>query len=80
MTELALSTIEQQARQAVSELLDAAKLQPGDIFVVGCSSSEILGGKLDTLPAWKPLRLPLRGFIPCCRSGASSLPPSAASI
>ena len=43
MTELALSTIEQQARQAVSELLDAAKLQPGDIFVVGCSSSQILG-------------------------------------
>lgn len=33
----------QQARTAVEELLDTAKLHPGDLFVVGCSSSEIVG-------------------------------------
>ena len=32
-----------QAREAVEELLQAAKLQAGDLFVVGCSSSEIVG-------------------------------------
>ena len=32
-----------QAKQATEELLQAAKLQPGDLFIVGCSSSEIVG-------------------------------------
>lgn len=36
------------AHDAVCELLDAAKLLPGDIFVVGCSSSEIVGHKIGT--------------------------------
>ena len=40
MSEFDVSAIEQQARTAAQELLDAAKLRPGDIFVVGCSSSE----------------------------------------
>ena len=35
-----------QARQAVEELLDAAKLKAGDLFVVGCSSSEIVGARI----------------------------------
>ena len=32
-----------QARAAVTQLLDAAKLKPGSLLVIGCSSSEILG-------------------------------------
>ena len=35
-----------QARTAAAELADAAGLKPGDIFVVGCSSSEVLGGHI----------------------------------
>ena len=35
-----------QARQAVLELLEVAKLKAGDIFVVGCSSSEMVGRKI----------------------------------
>ena len=35
-----------QARQATEELLKAAHLETGDIFVVGCSSSEIMGGHI----------------------------------
>ncbi len=35
--------ISAQAETAVRELLDAAKLRPGEIFVVGCSSSEMMG-------------------------------------
>ena len=37
-----------QARQAVTELLEIAKLKPGKIFVVGCSSSEVGGEKIGT--------------------------------
>lgn len=35
--------IAEQAKTAVEELLKAAKLEEGDIFVVGCSSSEVAG-------------------------------------
>ncbi len=43
-----LNTIKEQTRQAAMELLEAARLQPGDILVVGCSSSELLGEKIGT--------------------------------
>lgn len=36
-------TIKEQANQAIRELLPIARLKKGDIFVVGCSSSEIEG-------------------------------------
>ncbi len=35
--------IKQQASAAVCELLEASKLNRGDILVIGCSSSEIVG-------------------------------------
>lgn len=38
--------IKNQAKCAVEELLESAKLESGDIFVVGCSSSEIAGGTI----------------------------------
>ena len=41
-----LEQITAQARTAAAELLDAAGLKPGDIFVVGCSSSEVAGGQI----------------------------------
>ena len=41
-----IKMIQQQAQTAVSELLAATKLRPGDLFVVGCSSSEVGGAKI----------------------------------
>ncbi len=41
-----LQIIRQQAAQAAAELTEKAGLQAGDIFVVGCSSSEIIGGEI----------------------------------
>lgn len=40
--------IRQDCYQAMSELLAAAKLRPGDLVVVGCSSSEVLGERIGT--------------------------------
>lgn len=37
-------TLFEQARQAAEELCVKANLKPGDIMVVGCSSSEVAGG------------------------------------
>lgn len=48
--------IRKQANDAVRELLDAARLEEGDIFIVGCSTSEIMGehiGKGSSLDAAK---------------------------
>ena len=35
--------IKEQARTAAAELVEVAKLKEGDIFVIGCSSSEVVG-------------------------------------
>lgn len=43
-----LETIQKQAYQAASEVCEAAKLKAGDLFVVGCSTSEVLGEKIGT--------------------------------
>lgn len=39
-------TILAEAKQATEELVAIAKLQAGDIFVVGCSTSEVAGHKI----------------------------------
>ena len=57
MTDAFKQQIQAEARQAVEELLEQAKLKKGDVFEVGCSSREIVGGhngkdsRLDAAPA-----------------------------
>ncbi len=46
MTEAFKQQITAQAQQAVTELLEQAQLHKGDVFVVGCSSSEVVGGHI----------------------------------
>ena len=43
-----LGQIRKHAQRAVAELCDAAHLRPGALFVVGCSSSEVLGERIGT--------------------------------
>lgn len=38
--------LEEQARLATEALVQAARLKPGDLLVVGCSSSEIVGKRI----------------------------------
>ena len=55
---LHLEEIKAAGALAARELLDTAELRPGDLFVVGCSSSEILGnviGKGSSLAAAEAL-------------------------
>lgn len=46
--EPAYSELERQAEQAARELLAVVYAEPGDLFVVGCSSSEIGGQRIGT--------------------------------
>lgn len=48
MDTMNLEDIRQQAAQAAKEVCEAGKLKKGDLFVVGCSSSEVLGDKIGT--------------------------------
>ena len=45
---LDLEELKQEVKSAASELLAAARLERGDIFVVGCSSSEIAHHRIGT--------------------------------
>lgn len=48
MNDRNMETICAQARAAAEELLQVARLQPGQILVVGCSTSEVRGARIGT--------------------------------
>ena len=62
-----LNFIEKQSAEAAGELLDAARLRPGDIFVVGCSSSEILGNAIGKGSSLEVAGAVFRGIYPLLR-------------
>mgnify|MGYP006372007071 CR=1 FL=1 len=43
-----LLKLEQESYQAACEILEIANLKSGSLFVVGCSTSEVIGGKIGT--------------------------------
>lgn len=59
-----LEQITAQACMAVMELLEIAGLEPGDIFVVGCSSSEVLGGQIGKASSQEAARAVFDGIYP----------------
>ncbi len=56
--------VEEQSRTAVSEILKEARLKKGDIFVIGCSSSEILGDQIGTATNVDAAKAVYDGIIP----------------
>ncbi len=54
--------IKEQAAQAVRELLQVARMEPGDIFVVGCSSSEAAGQRIGTASSVEIARAIFQGI------------------
>ena len=59
-----LSELTAQARRATEELLEAAHLEKGDIFVVGCSGSEITGGRIGHHSSMEAAAAVLAGGLP----------------
>ena len=62
-----LNEIRNQAQLAVQELLESAQLKAGDIFVVGCSSSEIMGGQIGHASALDAAQAAFEGIYPVLR-------------
>ncbi len=61
------SQITAQSRQAVLEILEGARLREGSIFVIGCSSSEILGDQIGTATNLDSANAVYDGIIPLLR-------------
>ena len=56
-----------QARQAVTELVDAAGLRAGELLVVGCSSSEMVGARIGKGSSMEAAQAALDGIWPVVR-------------
>ncbi len=52
MMEYFISQIQEQAKQAVKELIEVSGIKKGEIFVAGCSTSEVIGSKIGTDSAY----------------------------
>lgn len=59
-----LEEITKQANLAVTQVLDAAKLENGQLFVVGCSSSEVCGSKIGTNSSLETAQAVFAGIYP----------------
>lgn len=53
-----------QTRAALEELLEAARLKAGDLFVVGCSSSEIVGQRIGKGSSMEAAEAAFAGIYP----------------
>ena len=59
--------IKSSAETALRELLELASLKAGDILVVGCSSSEIMGGQIGKLSSTDAANAVFAAFYPIIR-------------
>ena len=57
-------TITQTVRQAAEQLLKQARLQRGEILVVGCSSSEVMGQRIGTGSSMEAAKAVYAGCAP----------------
>lgn len=67
-TQAQLQQLTQQANTALLQLLGQAKLQAGQIVVIGCSSSEVAGQKIGTASSPEIAAALLEGFLPLLHS------------
>ena len=56
--------ITQQAKTVVTELLEQAKLRTGSLFVVGCSSSEMVGKRIGKGSSLNAAQAAFKGIYP----------------
>ena len=62
--EMDSALITEQSKQAVTEIIKAAGLTKGSLFVIGCSSSEVLGSQIGTATNMDSAKAIYDGIIP----------------
>ena len=66
---MVLTEIREQERRAAGQLVQAARLQPGMLLVVGCSSSEIGGKRIGTTSSLELAQAAFDGIYPVLEEG-----------
>lgn len=59
-----MEEINAQAEQVIRELLEAAKLKRGDLLVIGCSSSEMIGSRIGKNSSLEAAQAAFSGIYP----------------
>ena len=59
-----LSEIREQSAKAAEQVCEAAKLKIGDLFVVGCSSSEMVGARIGKGSSLEAAQAAFAGIYP----------------
>ncbi len=59
-----MNEITLQSKKAIEELLESANLEKGDVFVVGCSSSEVVGEKIGKGSSFETAKAIFEGIYP----------------
>ena len=59
-----MEEIEKQAREIILELIETAKLKRGDLLVIGCSSSEMVGCRIGKNSSLEAAEAAFRGIYP----------------
>lgn len=57
-----MEQFEREGYEIAKEIIEIAKLKKGNLFVVGCSTSEVLGGKIGTLSSPDAAKLVFAGI------------------
>lgn len=65
--------IKSQASKAITELLEVAHLEKGDLFVVGCSSSEVIGHKIGSFSSVDVAKALFDGIYPMLKENGIHL-------
>jgi len=73
MSEQWMQELTAQTRAAAQELLDIACLAPGQVLVVGCSSSEIMGQHIGKGSSMDAAAAVVAGLLPVCRARGVAL-------
>lgn len=59
-----VATYTVEVREALQELLSVAKLSPGEIVVVGCSTSEVMGERIGSASSVEVASALMKGLLP----------------
>ena len=62
-----------QARRVVTELLEQAKLKPGSLLVIGCSSSEMVGQRIGKGSSMEAAQAAFNGIYPILKENGIHL-------
>ena len=65
--------ITEQARTVVTELLEQAKLKPGSLLVIGCSSSEMVGQRIGKGSSMEAAQAAFKGIYPILQENSIHL-------